>query len=215
MKKDYYFNRVKGERWLNSVSFYKAYDTIALQYQYSFTYIYIYIYTLDVLLSAFSTNFIRCSSEIYLNIYTRVKCSQQDGNGVPLKRTTLHDLYELQGQSPWYDNLCRPVTDLLPFIASGVRGVTSNPTVIFIHKLKSYPINLSMRSICILFFIGVHLLFQPNCSFFFLFFLHFCRFSRKLYLHQVHMMSNSGIQLFSFSISIFITIYARLKPLLV
>ncbi|KAJ0779983.1 putative transaldolase [Helianthus annuus] len=44
-------------------------------------------------------------------------------------RTTLHDLYEKQGQSPWYDNLCRPVTDLLPLIESGVRGVTSNPTI--------------------------------------------------------------------------------------
>lgn len=58
-----------------------------------------------------------------------VRCSQQSGNGSTSKRTTLHDLYEVQGQSPWYDNLCRPVTDLLPFIASGVRGVTSNPTV--------------------------------------------------------------------------------------
>ncbi|CAL9202793.1 unnamed protein product [Musa hybrid cultivar] len=58
-----------------------------------------------------------------------VKSSLQDGNGVPSKRTTLHDLYEQQGQSPWYDNLCRPVTDLLPLIASGVRGVTSNPTI--------------------------------------------------------------------------------------
>ncbi|KAH0450671.1 hypothetical protein IEQ34_021363 [Dendrobium chrysotoxum] len=57
-----------------------------------------------------------------------VKCSQ-DGNGSTTKRTTLHDLYESQGQSPWYDNLCRPVTDLLPLIASGVRGVTSNPTI--------------------------------------------------------------------------------------
>lgn len=47
-----------------------------------------------------------------------------------VKRTTLHDLYEKQGQSPWYDNLCRPVTDLLPLIESGVRGVTSNPAVI-------------------------------------------------------------------------------------
>ncbi|KAG8078944.1 hypothetical protein GUJ93_ZPchr0007g5404 [Zizania palustris] len=55
--------------------------------------------------------------------------SAKDGNGTPTKRTTLHDLYDLQGQSPWYDNLCRPVTDLLPFIASGVRGVTSNPTI--------------------------------------------------------------------------------------
>ncbi|OVA17359.1 Transaldolase [Macleaya cordata] len=58
-----------------------------------------------------------------------VKCSQVDGNGAQTKRTTLHDLYELQGQSPWYDNLCRPVTDLLPLIASGVRGVTSNPAI--------------------------------------------------------------------------------------
>ncbi|XP_010909285.1 uncharacterized protein [Elaeis guineensis] len=58
-----------------------------------------------------------------------VRCSQQDGNHAPANRTTLHDLYELQRQSPWYDNLCRPVTDLLPLIASGVRGVTSNPTI--------------------------------------------------------------------------------------
>lgn len=59
-----------------------------------------------------------------------VRCSQVDGNGVPVKRTVLHDLYEKEGQSPWYDNLCRPITDLLPLIASGVRGVTSNPAVI-------------------------------------------------------------------------------------
>ncbi|KAK4740762.1 hypothetical protein SAY87_024350 [Trapa incisa] len=58
-----------------------------------------------------------------------VKCSQGWENGSAAKRTTLHDLYELEGQSPWYDNLCRPVTDLLPLIASGVRGVTSNPAI--------------------------------------------------------------------------------------
>ncbi|XP_058102883.1 uncharacterized protein LOC131246606 [Magnolia sinica] len=58
-----------------------------------------------------------------------VRCSQIDGNGAQTKKTTLHDLYDKQGQSPWYDNLCRPVTDLLPLIASGVRGVTSNPTI--------------------------------------------------------------------------------------
>ncbi|KAL8208202.1 hypothetical protein R6Q57_007614 [Mikania cordata] len=51
------------------------------------------------------------------------------GNGSIVKKTTLHDLYEKQGQSPWYDNLCRPVTDLLPLIESGVRGVTSNPAI--------------------------------------------------------------------------------------
>lgn len=61
--------------------------------------------------------------------YGSVRCSVADGNGSSVKRTTLHDLYEKEGQSPWYDNLCRPVTDLLPLIASGVRGVTSNPAV--------------------------------------------------------------------------------------
>nr|AFK42792.1 unknown [Medicago truncatula] len=59
----------------------------------------------------------------------RIRCSQTDGNGVRAKRTVLHDLYEKQGQSPWYDNLCRPVTDLIPLIESGVRGVTSNPAI--------------------------------------------------------------------------------------
>lgn len=49
-----------------------------------------------------------------------------------MKKTTLHDLYEKEGQSPWYDNLCRPVTDLIPLIESGVRGVTSNPAVNFL-----------------------------------------------------------------------------------
>ena len=61
--------------------------------------------------------------------YCSVRCSQGDGNGIPVKRTVLHDLYEKEGQSPWYDNLCRPVTDLLPLISKGVRGVTSNPAV--------------------------------------------------------------------------------------
>ncbi|KAL4318077.1 hypothetical protein GQ457_18G020900 [Hibiscus cannabinus] len=58
-----------------------------------------------------------------------VGCSLADGNGSSVKRTTLHDLYEKEGQSPWYDNLCRPVTDLLPLIENGVRGVTSNPAI--------------------------------------------------------------------------------------
>ncbi|KAI3785232.1 hypothetical protein L1987_44347 [Smallanthus sonchifolius] len=51
-----------------------------------------------------------------------VKCCQNGGSGSHVKRTTLHDLYEKQEQSPWYDNLCRPVTDLIPLIESGVRG---------------------------------------------------------------------------------------------
>ncbi|KAK4264590.1 hypothetical protein QN277_025746 [Acacia crassicarpa] len=53
-----------------------------------------------------------------------------EGNGTKsMKRTILHDLYEKQKQSPYYDNLCRPVTDLLPWIATGIRGVTSNPAI--------------------------------------------------------------------------------------
>ncbi|XP_074310058.1 uncharacterized protein LOC141644425 [Silene latifolia] len=58
-----------------------------------------------------------------------VKCCESSGNGSATKRTTLHDLYEKEGQSPWYDNLCRPVTDLIPLITTGVRGVTSNPAI--------------------------------------------------------------------------------------
>uniref|UniRef100_A0A0C9S810 Transaldolase n=1 Tax=Wollemia nobilis TaxID=56998 RepID=A0A0C9S810_9CONI len=45
------------------------------------------------------------------------------------KKTLLHELYEQQGQSPWYDNLRRPVSDLKPLIENGVRGITSNPTI--------------------------------------------------------------------------------------
>ncbi|KAI5383906.1 uncharacterized protein LOC127105784 isoform X1 [Lathyrus oleraceus] len=44
-------------------------------------------------------------------------------------KTILHDLYEKQRQSPYYDNLCRPVSDLVPFISSGIRGVTTNPAI--------------------------------------------------------------------------------------
>ncbi|EYU28482.1 hypothetical protein MIMGU_mgv1a006041mg [Erythranthe guttata] len=62
-----------------------------------------------------------------------VRCSKNDGNGSTVKKTTLHDLYEKEGQSPWYDNLCRPVTDLIPLIESGVRGVTSNPARKMLH----------------------------------------------------------------------------------
>jgi transaldolase len=44
----------------------------------------------------------------------------------------LHDLYENAGQSPWLDNLRRDwITNghLAELVASGVRGVTSNPTI--------------------------------------------------------------------------------------
>ncbi|KAK7399293.1 hypothetical protein VNO78_10474 [Psophocarpus tetragonolobus] len=54
---------------------------------------------------------------------------EHNSNGAKIKSTTLHHLYEKHKQSPYYDNLCRPVSDLLPFIASGIRGVTTNPAI--------------------------------------------------------------------------------------
>jgi transaldolase len=44
----------------------------------------------------------------------------------------LHDLYELQGQSPWIDNVTRPAIlqgGLQKLVNDGIRGVTSNPTI--------------------------------------------------------------------------------------
>ncbi len=46
--------------------------------------------------------------------------------------TRLHDLYEQQGQSPWIDDLKRSYVvagGLQRLIDSGIRGVTSNPTI--------------------------------------------------------------------------------------
>lgn len=46
--------------------------------------------------------------------------------------TTLHDLYDDQGQSPWLDNLRRDWLQdgtLADLVAKGIRGVTSNPTI--------------------------------------------------------------------------------------
>jgi len=46
--------------------------------------------------------------------------------------TTLHDLYELQHQSPWLDNLRRDYLrngHLAELVAQGIRGLTSNPTI--------------------------------------------------------------------------------------
>ncbi|XBI67796.1 hypothetical protein VPH35_047088 [Triticum aestivum] len=60
--------------------------------------------------------------------------SAKEGNGAVTKRTTLHDLYEQQGQSPWYDNLCRPVTDLLPYIANGTVEAAK-----WLHKVVNRP----------------------------------------------------------------------------
>ncbi|MGH9094886.1 MAG: transaldolase [Acidimicrobiales bacterium] len=46
--------------------------------------------------------------------------------------TRLHDLYSTQGQSPWIDNLNRPSLrggGLQRLVDTGIRGVTSNPTI--------------------------------------------------------------------------------------
>ncbi len=46
--------------------------------------------------------------------------------------TRLHQLFAEQGQSPWIDNLTRPMVTrgtLTSLIEAGVRGVTSNPTI--------------------------------------------------------------------------------------
>lgn len=46
---------------------------------------------------------------------------------------TLRRLYEEQGQSPWLDNLARSELQdgtVLRLVASGVRGVTANPTIV-------------------------------------------------------------------------------------
>ena len=46
--------------------------------------------------------------------------------------TKLHDLYRLGGQSPWLDNLKRSYLTsgrLAELVSSGVRGLTSNPTI--------------------------------------------------------------------------------------
>eukprot|EP01018_Ginkgo_biloba_P017486 Gb_34069 [translate_table: standard] len=59
----------------------------------------------------------------------RLRCALAETETKLGKKTVLHELYEQQRQSPWYDNLRRPVSDLKPLIESGVRGVTSNPTI--------------------------------------------------------------------------------------
>lgn len=54
-----------------------------------------------------------------------INCSLSASDG----HSTLKQLWEYHGQSPWYDNLRRPIDFLHEYIDFGVRGVTSNPTV--------------------------------------------------------------------------------------
>lgn len=49
-----------------------------------------------------------------------------------MSRTRLHELFHLEGQSPWIDNLTRTGLrdgSLERLVEAGVRGVTSNPTI--------------------------------------------------------------------------------------
>ncbi|MED6168145.1 hypothetical protein PIB30_009366 [Stylosanthes scabra] len=63
-------------------------------------------------------------------------------------RTILHDLYEKHSQSPYYDNLSRPVSDLLPpFIVAGIRGVTSNPAIFEKAIILSNAYNEQLRNL--------------------------------------------------------------------
>ncbi|KAL3690684.1 hypothetical protein R1sor_004335 [Riccia sorocarpa] len=59
----------------------------------------------------------------------RIKCMVLETKPSAGTKTTLHDLHDKEGQSPWYDNLSRPVSGLKPLIENGVRGITSNPTI--------------------------------------------------------------------------------------
>ena len=52
--------------------------------------------------------------------------------GGSVERSRLHQLYAEHGQSPWIDNLTRPMVTtgrLARLVDLGVRGVTSNPTI--------------------------------------------------------------------------------------
>lgn len=66
-----------------------------------------------------------------VEVASRLRCMVLETPKQSAKKTLLHELYEQEKQSPWYDNLSRPVTTLQPFIDNGIRGVTSNPTVRF------------------------------------------------------------------------------------
>ncbi|XP_057415902.1 uncharacterized protein LOC130710593 isoform X2 [Lotus japonicus] len=83
---------------------------------------------------------------------TRLLClsgKMDNVNGTRIKegRTILHDLYEKHGQSPYYDHLCRPVSDLLPFIESGIRGVTTNPAIFEKAISSSNAYNAQLREL--------------------------------------------------------------------
>src|ERR1700679_956476 len=53
--------------------------------------------------------------------------------------TTLHDLFRVAGQSPWIDDLKRSYVTkdgLAELVAKGIRGVTSNPTIMA-HSIEA------------------------------------------------------------------------------
>lgn len=92
------------------------------------------------LISVFKVNISQAVMTSFCNLLMNpscvVGCSK---NG--FRKSILHDLHERQGQSPYYDKICRPATDLLPLLASGIKGVTSNPKV---FKIPSLSVSLAL-----------------------------------------------------------------------
>ncbi|XP_019463100.1 PREDICTED: uncharacterized protein LOC109361990 [Lupinus angustifolius] len=76
-----------------------------------------------------------------------IRMDSNSSNEKGMNRTILHDLYENHRQSPYYDNLCRPVSHLVPFIAKGIRGVTSNPSIFEIAISSSNAYNEQLREL--------------------------------------------------------------------
>lgn len=99
-------------------------------------------------------------------------------------KTILHDLYEKQRQSPYYDNLCRPVSDLVPFISSGIRGVTTNPAVFF--SFFPYLCLLSWKHHDFAF----HFFSYQPCT---MIMFSCCRYLKKLYHHRILTISSWGL----------------------
>ncbi|WVZ26602.1 hypothetical protein V8G54_005146 [Vigna mungo] len=85
-----------------------------------------HIHILSLVLFSFSFPSIAFST---LSLHCLGGTMEHNSNRTNIKSTILHHLFQKERQSPYYDNLCRPVSDLLPFIDNGIRGVTTNPAI--------------------------------------------------------------------------------------
>lgn len=105
-----------------------------------------HIHILSVILFSFSFPSIVAFST--LSLHCLGGKMEHSNNREKIKSTILHHLFQKQRQSPYYDNLCRPVSDLLPFIANGIRGVTTNPAVLPLFCITFYVIFSSFFVYC-------------------------------------------------------------------